>query len=306
MTLDKDKAVCDDIYKFSREFDYTTFDFAIDHLVGRFQKGQFLINLDGKRNQVWDGVWQSRFVESILIGYPIVPMFFLELDDGRMDIVDGARRILTLEKFLNNDLELSGLRKLEKINQMTFDKLPPGVGRQFVWAILRVIALRQKTGLEVRRDLYHRINGLDLTPSEPGSKDCQGKFINFLEKCSENDFFKHLCPISPGLKSRDEHIELPTRFFAYVSAQEETIQDLGAYLAAFANSCENGFDELAFENEFQATLIFVEKFFPNGFKPYPGSRFVPRVRFEAMAVGVALALREKKDLTPAFTPIGPT
>jgi len=43
-------------------------------------------------------------------------------------------------------------------------------------------------------------------------------------------------------------------------------------------------------------LDFIEKYFPNGFSKSKGHVKTPRIRFEAISVGAALALREKPDL----------
>ena len=45
-------------------------------------------------------------------------------------------------------------------------------------------------------------------------------------------------------------------------------------------------------------LDFVEKYFPYGFEKTKNAKSTPRVRFEAISVGVALALRKKPDLVP--------
>ena len=44
-------------------------------------------------------------------------------------------------------------------------------------------------------------------------------------------------------------------------------------------------------------LNFVHVNFPNGFRRTPTSKTTPRARFEAIAVGVAFALRERPGLT---------
>ena len=50
--------------------------------------------------------------------------------------------------------------------------------------------------------------------------------------------------------------------------------------------------------EFDRMLSFVEKYFPHGFGKGPNSKATPRVRFEAIAVGVNLALRANPELIP--------
>ena len=51
------------------------------------------------------------------------------------------------------------------------------------------------------------------------------------------------------------------------------------------------------KNELFNTLKFVEINFPNGFRKSENSKSIPRVRFEAIAVGANLALRVNPNLT---------
>lgn len=50
-------------------------------------------------------------------------------------------------------------------------------------------------------------------------------------------------------------------------------------------------------------LNFVHVNFPNGFRRTPTSKTTPRARFEAIAVGVAFALRERPGLTEPVVPV---
>ncbi|MDR3211726.1 MAG: DUF262 domain-containing protein [Planctomycetota bacterium] len=297
----KNVSITNQIKDLRREVDYNTRDYAIDFLVAQFMAGEYFINPDYQRNFVWDDARRCRFVESILLGYPIPFMFFSDNDDGRCDIVDGAQRISTLEAFLSNDLVLSGLKKLTKLNGFTFAKLPPPIQRKFSKTTLRIIVLEEGTSLEVRAEIFNRINSsaLDLKPTEIRRGAYTGEFMLFMTKCSKKSLFEKLCPISVDSKKRYEDIELITRFFAYTNNYQAFEHEVSEFLDDFVESHKNQFDKEAFEAEFDAMLDFVDKYFPNGFRRSANGKFVPRARFEAIAVGVALALREKNDLTPA-------
>ena len=56
------------------------------------------------------------------------------------------------------------------------------------------------------------------------------------------------------------------------------------------------FDRDKYLREFKGMLCFVDKNFPYGFAKSKNAKSTPRVRFEAIAVGVALALRENEKL----------
>lgn len=46
-----------------------------------------------------------------------------------------------------------------------------------------------------------------------------------------------------------------------------------------------------------STLTFIDENFPNGLKKTETAKSIPRVRFEAIAVGTILALRERSNLS---------
>ena len=301
---DKIERISKQITDLRNEIDYNTRDYAIDFLVTQFREGEFFIDPEYQRQFVWDVTRKCRFIESILLGYPIPFMFFSDNDDGRCDIVDGAQRTSTLEAFLNNDLVLTDLKKLTELDGFTFSQLPPPVQRKFNKTTLRIIALEEGTTLEVRQEIFNRINtsGLTLTKTETRRGAYAGEFMDFMKTCSEKPLFRKLCPISDENKKRFEDIELITRFFAYVNDYQSFEHEVADFLDSFVEKHKNEFDKDKFEAEFDSMLNFVEKYFPNGFKRTASGKFVPRARFEAIAVGVALALRENSKLTPA-TPI---
>ena len=284
-----------------REVDFNTRDYAIDFLVAQFKEGEFFINSEYQRNFVWDTERKCRFIESILLGYPIPFMFFSDNDDGRCDIVDGAQRTSTLEEFLSNDLVLSDLKKLTKLNGLTFKQLPPPIQRKFSKTTMRIIALEEGTSLEVRQEIFNRINtsALKLEKTEIRRGAYMGEFMKFMTECAEKPLFRKLCPISDDSKKRYEDIELITRFFAYTNNYKAFENEVSEFLDEFVESHKNQFNRVLFESEFNAMLNFVERYFLNGFRRSTKGKFVPRARFEAIAVGVALALRENPDLTPA-------
>ncbi len=62
----------------------------------------------------------------------------------------------------------------------------------------------------------------------------------------------------------------------------------------------NVFDKSGKKREFERMLNFVDKYFPLGFRKSPNSKFTPRVRFEAISLGVHFALNQKPDLKPTY------
>jgi len=88
-----------------QEVKYDLRDFTIDYIVSQFRDGLFYIP-EYQREFVWRDHHRHRFIESVILGLPIPMMFVADMEDGRLEIVDGAQRIQTLETFLNDDLVL--------------------------------------------------------------------------------------------------------------------------------------------------------------------------------------------------------
>jgi Protein of unknown function DUF262 len=120
---------------------------------------------DYQRNIFWTDEHQSSFIESIFLGLPIPYILVAERSDhmpeensARLEIVDGTQRIRTLYKFLENELELSGLKQLEHLNNFKFSDLPLARQRRFNRTTVRMVVLTDKATETVRRDLFQRIN----------------------------------------------------------------------------------------------------------------------------------------------------
>ena len=117
---------------------------------------------DYQREMAWDEARQSKFIESIIWGLPIPYIFVVDIghdenDEPRLEIVDGTQRIRTLTRFINNELTLSGFKKIERLNGFKFSDLPLPRQRRFNRKTIRMIQLTESANKEVRRDLFKRI-----------------------------------------------------------------------------------------------------------------------------------------------------
>ncbi len=152
-----------------------------------------------------------------MLGLPIPMMFVADMEDGRLEIVDGAQRIQTLESLTSNDLLLTGLEKLPSLNEFTYDDLSIAQQRKFGNKALRIVVLEDSTSSDTRQEIFDRVNtsGMKAKPSEVRRGAHQGRFMKFITECANDPLFMTLCPISQSLKDRFENEELVLRYFAY-------------------------------------------------------------------------------------------
>lgn len=297
ITKDKLDQCNEQLNKYQNQIDYDTKDYTLELLNNKYLTGDFFIP-DYQRNYIWDQKNKVLFIESVLLGFPIPFMFMADSDDGRLEIIDGAQRIQTINEFFRNELTLTGLQKLDSVNGFTFSDLPLAQQRRFKNRTLRVIELDKKTSNDIRQDLFNRINttGKKANDAEIRRGSYKGEFTDFIENCCKNDKFKKLCPIPKKKLDRYEDFELILRFFAYLNEYTSFVHSVNGFLDDFLKNNLNSFDKKKYTDEFNNMLLFVEENFELGFAKTKNATTTPRVRFEAISVGVGLALRQNKDL----------
>ncbi|MCK9157002.1 MAG: hypothetical protein M0P12_13070 [Paludibacteraceae bacterium] len=91
--------------------------------------------------------------------------------------------------------------------------------------------------------------------------------------------------------------ELALRFFAYSESYLEFKHDVAPFLDMFVMKQKKGFDMGRLQGNFDRVNNFVHKYFqPPYFATPKRSNATPRVRFEAISVGVHLALLKNPNL----------
>ncbi|XZE21765.1 DUF262 domain-containing protein [Pirellulaceae bacterium SH449] len=296
------------IVQHHRTVDYDTREYPVEVIVAKYLEGldddsNEIFVPDYQRDHTWEPRRQSRFIESVLIGLPIPYLFVADIAEreGRLEIVDGSQRIRTLADFLTNDLVLEQLDKLTHLNGFRFKDLPQSRQRRFKRHTLRLIELTEKANEEIRRDLFERINtgSQELNDMEKrwGAKD--GNFLRFVRRCSENELFHKLAPLSDAAVKRRERQEFVLRFFAYLDRYEQFDRKVNDFLNGYLDDMEKTFNddvEQKLKADWESMLYFIDKNSTSGFSKKSGHLRTPRVRFETLSVGTALALAKKPDL----------
>lgn len=303
ITLDMKQKAEEQIKEKRNEIDYDTRDYSIDYLMEKFRQGEFYIPDEYQRQYIWDETKKMRLIESILLGLPIPFMFFADVEDGRCEIIDGAQRTQALEEFTNEEegLVLSDLKKLTYLNGFRYKDIPDYFQKKFSKTNLRVIILSDETTIDIRQEIFNRINtgGEKANSIEIRRGSYTGPFMDFIKECTENPVFKKICPVSSTTKKRYEDLELVLRFFAFLNNYKNFNHRVDEFLDDYVEENQNTFDKEKFKKDFEDMVKFIDKYFPNGCKKSPKAKSTPRVRFEAIAVGVGLALRQKDNLEPA-------
>lgn len=298
------------IRELKHNVDYQTKEFTVEVLVQKYLEGS-----DDDENEiyvptyqrafVWNDVRQSKFIESIALELPIPYIFIATLprdvseDEGRAEIVDGSQRVRTLAAFLKDEFALVGLEKLTCLNGFKFSDLDLSRQRKIKRQGIRVIELSDKATEAIRRDIFERINtGSDeLRDMEKRRGIYTGPFYDFIGECAARPDFKAVCPISYAKERREEAQELVLRYFAYCDTYLDFKHDVRKFLDKYLKQHQNNFPKARMLGEFDKMVEFARTHLPFGFRKAKDASSVARVRFEALACGITLALRERPALT---------
>lgn len=286
-------------------------DYDIEQLVNKYNSGEYYVP-EYQREFTWKAAKKSKFIESVLIGLPIPFVFFWQDEEGKFEIVDGSQRIRTLKEFVENEHKLGKLDILFHLKGFRFDDLSASRKRKFKSRSIRGILLDNDTSASTRTEMFSRINtgGLHANEAEIRRGALPGGVTDLVTVMAENDDFIRLTPMSAQQVRLREREELVVRFFAYISsydadhetrmfpAYKDRPRDfIYAYLKKANNEAAERPELLGeLRDEFLKMLSFVERIYPNGFMKPSRIRQIPRARYEAIAIGSALALRMNPEL----------
>ncbi len=287
----------------SKRIDFYITEYTIEILAQKMRSGDFEVP-DYQREFTWEDERKSRFIESVLMGLPIPFLFFWEsAETGKLEIVDGSQRLRTIEQFILGGFPLKDLEELNLLNGLQFKDLPESRQRKIKNRSIRGIVLNEHTDESSRFDLFERIN----TGSKVANKAeirrgaLGGPFLDLVISLAKDPLFMKLAPASEKLISERRREELVTRFFAYGDGLNEYKDRVAAFNFDYTKKKNLEFSKSSstiklYRDRFVQTMTFISENFPFGFKKASNGKATPSARFESIAIGVYLALKENPNL----------
>lgn len=289
----------EEIVERSRRIEFYMTEYSVELLAEKMAREELVIPAY-QREFTWEASRKSRFIESLAMGLPIPFLFFWEMENGKLEIVDGSQRLRTLQEYILNDLQLSGLEELPALNGTRFTDLSSSRQRKIKNRSIRGIILNEHADDQARFDMFERINtgSKQANTAEVRRGALRGPFLDLVVELARLPSFTQLAPVSG--KSERERIpeELVTRFFAYGDGLNEYRENPAHFLFEYTRRMNDAFEANAgladaYRERFTKMLAFVQRAFPLGFRKPSNPNSTPRARFEAIAIGSHQALVEK-------------
>lgn len=243
-------------------------DLSFNELLDMYDDGELDINPDYQRLFRWTQGAQSRFIESLLLEMPVPPIYVVESEEGRYQLIDGLQRFSSYlhlrgkltATHLDPEINVGDFLKLQEcdivddLNGLTYDELPTSLKIRLKRAFVRVEVIRKGSDSKFRYHMFKRLNtgGEALTPQQ--LRNCTIRMLNptfidfVIRKSKDNDFQECISNISrqQGLGSFDQ--ELVLRYFSLKNYRDKFVHDVADFLTEYmemVSDPEN--DEVAFD-----------------------------------------------------------
>jgi Protein of unknown function DUF262 len=289
----------------SKRIEFYLTEYSVELLADKMRSGEYVVP-GYQREFTWEPERKSKFIESVLMGLPIPFIFFWEMPDGKLEIVDGSQRLRTLEAFILGDFRLGELDQLTLVSGFTFKELPESRQRKVKNRSIRGIILNEHADENARLDMFERINtGSKIANmAEIRRGALAGPFLTMVIYLSKLQSFRDLAPMSAKAEKERGYEELVTRFFAYGDGLEDYKDRPSDFMFEYSRRMNMKFAEdksleESYKKRFVDTMDFVGRIFPNGFRKGTNGKATPRARFEAIAIGSYFALRQQPLLADA-------
>lgn len=259
-------------------------DLSVRDLWSRFMSGELVLEPDFQRHYVWDRQRASRFVESLLLGLPVPPIFLVENPDGTLGVIDGHQRLETLIRFMQPllagpsgekwprvrvafpPLTLAGCKVLNELNGRGITALEIE-DRVKLWERKqRVILVKRESNPDMKFELFERLNlgAMALNPQELRNCLYRGPYNGLILRLAEDATTLAVF----GKREPDKRMgdrERVLRFFALIHRRERYRTPFRSFLndEMAANQYVSSVQLPLYREEFQHALSWTSRIFPN-------------------------------------------
>lgn len=221
-------------------------DMSFGEIMSMYEREEIIIDPDFQRLFRWDTYQKTRFIESILIGIPVPPIFVAEDEYGRWELVDGLQRISTVFSFfgiLRNTQEKNNWVMCQgdltsELENLACKDLPLKLQLNIKRATCRIEIIKWNSVFDMRYELFNRLNtgGSELTDQEIRNAIFRGvskEFNSFLRACAEDENFVQL--IQPTERQLEQLYmdELVLRFCALTDGQGDLSENISQHMTNY-------------------------------------------------------------------------
>jgi uncharacterized protein with ParB-like and HNH nuclease domain len=88
------------IAKARKEIAADGYEMSVGELLNLYRDNELIIHPDYQRLFRWSELQKTRFIESLLLGIPVPPIFVFQTQKGAWELIDGLQRLSTIFEFV--------------------------------------------------------------------------------------------------------------------------------------------------------------------------------------------------------------
>ncbi|NES82459.1 MAG: DUF262 domain-containing protein [Moorea sp. SIO2B7] len=265
----------EEIDKRRQEIRTDGYSMSIGEWISLYQNKEIDIHPDFQRFFRWSEHQKSTFIESILLGIPIPPIFVSQRDDGVWDVVDGVQRLSTIYEFVGILKTENREQNKSKVALQKTTYLPSLEGKKWddpndpdnsFTQTQRLLIKRAKIAVNIvekesdemiKYELFQRLNtgGSIATPQEV--RNCILLMLNkdlyeLMRSLANHESFRTCIALSDRLYEEQYDLELVLRFILLFDKDQESLKKLGGDVSVFLT---DGMREMALNKELDYSHI---------------------------------------------------
>ena len=257
------------------------YEMSIGEIVSLYKSRELVIDPAFQRLFRWDEGRKTSFLESLLLGIPIPPLFVFQREDGTWELIDGLQRTSTILEFMGELLDPDGkclpgsvllaTKLLPALEGVTWDTTPKpcltsAQKLDLRRARLRIEILKRESQSTAKFELFQRLNTGGAMLSEQEVRNCtmvmiKPEFYDWLQKLSHHDSFAKSTSMTSTAIKKQAGLELVLRFLAFLRVPYQRGLDVHEYLdhAAISLAMDDNLNQVTQEQNFHSTFDLVYK-----------------------------------------------
>jgi hypothetical protein len=249
MTVTQEK-ILSDIENSRNTLQTDKLDMSFGEIMNMYERDEIIINPDFQRLYRWTDYQKTRFIESVIIGIPIPPIFVAENSQGRWEVVDGLQRLSTIFSFFGvlknmpekNNWMLGAGDMIQTLDGFTCDTLPLKIQLNIKRSSFRIEIIKWNSQYDLRFELFNRLNtgGTPLTNQEIRNslyRSISSKFNDYLKELSAYKNFVDVVDI-PKEKIDQLYLEeLVLRFMSLYRNRQHVNKSIALHMTDFMKQC---------------------------------------------------------------------
>jgi Protein of unknown function DUF262 len=293
------------------------YDMSVGEILNLYRDDELIIHPEYQRLFRWDPSRKTRFIESLLLGIPLPPIFVFQTKKGLWELIDGLQRLSTIFEFVGvlksppgvapiaAPAQLQGTNFLPDLSEKAWEadgNGVQGIGKDAQLYIkrarIRVEILKKESDPLAKYELFQRLNtgGAQLTEQEV--RNCIALMINpqfyrWLADLSQFSAFQKTTAQTEVALKKQAGVELALRFLAFRNVPYQPGLDVHEYLdKSLVDMASNtNFpmprEKLVFERTFRIMQSALDG---NAFRRWDGHQFTGKFLmslFEVITTGVS-------------------